>query len=59
MARMMLTLDQRPWLQHRTLQVFRRRPEVFRRFLELHIGALPPLHAVRDGLTLGWGLLTA
>jgi flavin-dependent dehydrogenase len=59
MARLLLTLDQRPWLQHRTLRVFQRRPEVFRRFLELHVGALPPLHAVRDGLTLGWGLLTA
>jgi menaquinone-9 beta-reductase len=59
MARLMLTLDQRPWLQHRTLQVFQRRPEVFRRFLEMHVGALPPLHAVRDGLSLGWGLLTA
>jgi len=59
MARLMLTLDQRPWLQRRTLQVFRQRPEVFRRFLELHVGALPPLHVVKDGLTLGWGLLTA
>ncbi len=59
MARLMLTLDQRPWLQHRTLKVFQRRPEVFRRFLEMHVGALPPLHAMRDGLTLGWGLLTA
>ncbi len=59
MARLMLTLDQRPWLQRRTLQVFLQRPEVFRRFLELHVGALPPLHLVRDGLTLGWGLLTA
>ncbi len=59
MARLMLTLDQRPWLQHRTLQVFRQRPEVFRRFLELHVGAVPPLHVVKDGITLGWGLLTA
>jgi menaquinone-9 beta-reductase len=59
MARLLLTLDQRPWLQHRTLQVFQSRPEIFRRFLELHVGALPPLHAVRDGLSLGWGLLTA
>jgi len=59
MARLMLILDRRPWLQHRTLQVFQKRPEVFRRFLELHLGARPPLHAVKDGLTLGWGLLTA
>ncbi|MGA2744293.1 MAG: FAD-dependent monooxygenase [Candidatus Sulfotelmatobacter sp.] len=58
MARLMLTLDQRPWLQHRTLQVFQTRPEVFRRFLEMHVGALPPIHALRDGLSLGWGLLT-
>jgi flavin-dependent dehydrogenase len=59
MARLLLTLDRRPWLQNRTLQVFERRPEIFRRFLELHVGALPPLRVVRDGLTLGWGLLTA
>jgi flavin-dependent dehydrogenase len=59
MARLLLTLDRRPWLQHRTLQVFQQRPEVFRSFLELHVGALPPLRVVRDGLTLGWGLLTA
>lgn len=59
MARLMLTLDGRPWLQQRTLQVFQKRPEVFRHLLALHVGAVPPLHIVRDGLTLGWGLLTA
>lgn len=59
MARLMLTLDGRPLLQHRTLQVFRKRPEVFRRLLALHVGAVPPLHLVREGLTLGWGLLAA
>jgi flavin-dependent dehydrogenase len=59
MARLMLTLDRRPWVQHRTLQVFQQRPEVFRRFLEVHVGTLPPLRALGDGLTLGWGLLTA
>lgn len=59
MARMMLNLDRRPQLQRRTLQVFRNHPEIFRHLLALHVGALPPLHLVRDGLTLGWGLLTA
>lgn len=59
MARLMLTLDGRPTLQHRTLQVFRKHPEVFRRLVALHVGALPPRELVRDGLTLGWGLLTA
>lgn len=58
MARLMLTLDRRPRLQARTLEVFRKHPEIFRRFLELHVGDLPPLHIVRDGLTLGWELLT-
>lgn len=58
MARLMLTLDRRPWLQKRTLEVFQEHPHVFRRFLELHVGDLPPLNIVKDGLTLGWGLLT-
>ena len=59
MARLMLALDGRPRLQHRTLQVFEQRPQIFRRLLELHVGARPPAHVVWDGLTLGWGLLTA
>ena len=59
MARLMLTLDGRPRLQHRTLQVFQKRPEVFRRLLALHLGALPPQQLVRDGLALGWGLISA
>jgi flavin-dependent dehydrogenase len=59
MARLMLTLDGRPGLQQRTLQTFRKHPEIFRRLLALHVGDLPALDLVRDGLTLGWGLLTA
>jgi len=59
MARLLLTLDRRPRLQDRTLQVFQRRPEIFRRLVELHLGARPPLHLVKDGLALGWGLFTA
>jgi len=59
MAQLMLTLDGRPRLQRRTLQAFQKRPDVFRRLLELHVGVLSPLHLALDGLTLGWGLLTA
>lgn len=59
MARMMLNLDGRPWLQRRTLRAFQRHPDVFRRLLALHVGALPPTKLVRDGVTLGWDLLTA
>ena len=58
MARLMLTLDGRSNLQRRTLKVFRNRPEIFRRLVELHVGALSPLDLAWDGLTLGWGLLT-
>jgi len=59
MARLMLTLDGRPRLQRRTLQAFQKRPDIFRHLLELHVGVLSPLHLALDGLTLGWGLLTA
>jgi menaquinone-9 beta-reductase len=59
MARLMLTLNGRPKLQHRTLQVFQEHPEIFRRLVALHVGSLPAAGVVWDGLTLGWGLLTA
>ncbi|MGD1022283.1 MAG: FAD-dependent monooxygenase [Candidatus Sulfotelmatobacter sp.] len=58
MARLMLMLDGRPRIQRRTLQVFRKHPDVFRRLLALHVGNLSPIHLAMDGLTLGWGLLT-
>ncbi len=59
MARLMLTLDGRPVFQQRTLRVLHRRPEIFRRLLALHVGRLSPIRLAADGLTLGWGLLTA
>jgi hypothetical protein len=59
MARLLLLLDGRPRLQRRVLQIFRQRPEIFRRLLALHVGTLSPFDLALDGLTLGWGLLTA
>lgn len=59
MARLMLLLDGRPRLQQRVLQIFHQRPEIFCRLLALHVGTLSPFHLALDGLTLGWGLLTA
>lgn len=59
MARLMLTMDRRPRLQERTLQVFCEHPEIFRRLMEFHVGATPSLKLVKDSLALGWGLLTA
>jgi menaquinone-9 beta-reductase len=59
MARLMLTMNGRPRLQRRTLQVFQKHPEIFRRLVALHIGELPPTRLVWDGIALGWGLLNA
>lgn len=59
MAQLMLLLDRRPRLQHRTLQAFRQHPQIFRRLLALHLGELRPQQLLWDGVTLGWGLLTA
>jgi flavin-dependent dehydrogenase len=59
MAQLMLALDGRARLQRRTLQVFQKHSEVFRTLLALHVGNASPLHVAVDGLTLGWGLLTA
>jgi flavin-dependent dehydrogenase len=59
MARLMLTLDGRPRLKRRTLRAFNKRPEIFQHLLQLHVGSLSPVHVALDGLTLGWGLLTA
>ncbi len=59
MARLMLTLDRHPGFQQRALRVLRGRPDIFRRLLALHVGSLSPFHLALDGLTLGWGLLTA
>lgn len=59
MARLMLMLDGRPNFQRRTLKVFREHPEIFRNLLALHVGSLSPVSLALDGLTFGWGLLTA
>ena len=55
MARLMLMLDGRPRLQHPTLQLFQKCPQIFRRLLALHVGALPASRFVHDGLSLGSG----
>jgi flavin-dependent dehydrogenase len=59
MARLMLMLNGRPKLQRHALQLFRRRPQVFRKLLALHVGSLSPFHVALDGITLGWQAWTA
>ncbi len=58
-SQLLLTLNGRPSLQRRALQAFQKYPDIFRRLLAFHVGSLSPLHLAMDGLTLGWGLLTA
>jgi hypothetical protein len=52
-------MDGCPRLQHRTVKVLRKRPELFRQLLALHVGEVSPRHLAVDGLTFGWELLTA
>lgn len=59
MARSMLTLDGRPGFQQRIIKTFRQRPEIFRSLVAFHVGSLSPLNLALNGITLGWGLLTA
>ena len=59
MARLLLALDGRPRLQERVLHVFSKRPDIFRELLALHVGALSSFRLALNGLTLGWGMLTA
>ncbi len=59
MARLMLLQDGRASLQRRTLRVLRRHPQIFRRLLAFHVRRLSPVDLALNGLTLGWGLLTA
>lgn len=59
MARLMLLQDGRPSFQKRTLQVLRRRPQIFRKLLAFHVGRLSPVDLALNGVNLGWGLLTA
>jgi menaquinone-9 beta-reductase len=60
MARLMLTMDRRPWLQRRVLRAFAAQPVLFPRMLAIHVGALRPVQlGISMGAALAWQLLTA
>jgi 2-polyprenyl-6-methoxyphenol hydroxylase-like FAD-dependent oxidoreductase len=59
MATMMLALDRRPTLRHRVLRVFTTEPEIFARFVAMHVGETSALHAARTGAVFGWRLLAS
>jgi flavin-dependent dehydrogenase len=59
MARLMLTMDGRPWLQRRALETLASRPELFGKLLAAHVGLLSPGKLARAAATLGWKIVTA
>src|SRR4029077_69961 len=58
MADLMLLLEH-PALRRRVMQAFHSRPHLFTGMLAAHVGAATPFDFAANGLTLGWGLLTA
>lgn len=57
MARLLLLMDRNDGLRRRALSALAARPQAFRRFLEVHIGALHPVEASLDAVRLGLRLL--
>jgi len=59
MARLMLSLDGRTAVQKHTIAVFRRYPEIFRRLIAFHAGALSPMRLAFGESVFGWTLSKA
>jgi menaquinone-9 beta-reductase len=57
MARLLLLMDRNDGLRRRALSALAARPDAFRRFLAVHIGALHPVEASLDMVRLGVRLL--
>ena len=55
----MLLLDNCGRLRRRVIRAFAGQPALFARMLAMHIGAIPPLDYLKNGLALGWRMLTA
>ena len=58
MADLMLLLDNRRRLRHRTIGAMAAKPVLFERMLALHVGETRLSHLFTTGLSLGWGILT-
>lgn len=59
MARLLLLLDGRPRLRHRTLRAFADNPDLFARLVAIHVGETSPAHFVTTSALLGWRFLAA
>ncbi len=58
MARLMLTLDWNLPFRQRAMRAFGSDPQIFRRMLAMHVGALSPLQFAANGFSLGWQMLS-
>ena len=59
MSRLLLLLDGRPRLRHRTLRVFADNPDVFARLVAIHVGETSLAHFATTSALLGWRFLAA
>ena len=58
MSNLMLAMDRRAWLQERVLRALAAEPQLFRKMLSMHVGALSPLDFAASGCALAWEMLT-
>ena len=59
MAKVMLSMDRRPWLRDRVLAALAREPRLFGRMLAAHLGEESlGSFLLHDGVRLGWRVLT-
>lgn len=59
MGKLMLQLGRHASLRDRALRIFSQNPQLFARFLAVHVGHAPPSNLVAAGAELGWQLFTA
>jgi hypothetical protein len=57
MAEMILLMDRSTWLRDRALGAMASKPEVFRRLLAMHVGALSLTGFAATSAELGWRVL--
>ncbi|MDR3698320.1 MAG: FAD-dependent monooxygenase [Candidatus Sulfopaludibacter sp.] len=58
MADLMLFMDSRTRLRTRTMRALESKPALFRRMLALHVGEVNPRQILKNGVALGWQILT-
>ncbi|HUL16921.1 MAG TPA: NAD(P)/FAD-dependent oxidoreductase [Terriglobales bacterium] len=59
MARLILAMDGRPWLQRRAMRALGSEPGLFSALLAAHVGQTSPCRIAAAGVCLGWRMATA